>query len=1649
MRNIIIFLLALVYAGNVAGQSVLPFRGDTIKIQKVGGYAELVIENRTKDTTGFLFNKGGGRTEFRKVRQLNDSTIIFGFDTIKISSNPSAITDRKPYYFASHYGANSANSDNRTNIQATIDAADALNGIAYIDIPGTYLLGTTSSGGVTRCLTMKEGVNLYIGPGVTLKIKNSAITNGAPVQLIHIPATAKNVYIGWPNGKGGTLDGNTSNQSGWTSGYGQSAGNYLIGSPDGVDGITVENLNFTRSFSNSINIGVTNGYGGSKNIVLRNLYAENFGEGIQVISADNVTCENITHVMNGSIVAGDGLELAFCRDFSVKGCRTTTSSGLSISTGGSGIDLYASRNGSCSDFYINGTVYGFQVETDFSNNTRYPDNITITNGTIVATNFSPFIGTGGNISVSNVQMLDCKQNGPQLSKNGIAATYRWENIKLSGKCIFYLNDSLKFSGSNLAMQISQTGAGAFSIASPDLDIDGLQIRADSAIGAFFFAENGVPKGRIINIDADSVFNNARNIVLGTGANLSSLILSGNPPLRILQGLVSPITGSQTAVIVGNVNSSNLPIGSKGQRVTINGQYGATFTNGSRLKLYNNTDATLSSIDDQITLEYGSDDIWREINRSITSSNALQDLQSVTTLGSTTNKRISLIDTSYSNYNGISGFNFFNNLNKSWTVGYGNTGYSQGTNFILKHSSGSFFVIDSAGNVGVNTVPVKSFDIYRNGVDATLRLTAASSNNALIEYYSNGSFRGVEGYTAAGDRFMYHGGSNTYPYYIFPNGRIRFGDGTGIEDGSGYKFQFDGGIHVSDSIYSEKPIFHRGSQKFFGLFPGVENEYVRIGTHSNQAVKIIANDTASIAIHPNGKTYYLTHPAFGAEDSLALIDKKYIDSINNDLTALIGSIAPGGMSEVIHDWSLTGKGTTDDSLRVNVDSFYTKTQVDSIATELELAGGADQWGSQVVEHDATLLNNGTTGSPLKVDTSLTNAWLHARIDSLIAAGTVAPDGSETKVTQGTGVTVTGTGTTPDPYIISAALSGGNQLNALVIDDFGAVYNNTSTGSRNANKTAWENMLSAAGDNQLCIIPGGRAYYFPNSQIVRSSSTKRFNILIMGHCFFQAGGGFTIENDYPTIVITGELNGGNPSATDSTSYAAYSGYGLYLRNCLNPKVWVNRVRFFRAGVVCAGESTTIPRGTQYARVIYSSIRNNYINIWNTTFGTTDGSVAGDRGNWSNSNYYEGGQLGGGNVGTALGGVFGILIKKDASSNQASNSPFNYNTFHNTGFEGLRWGVYAENADFNTFSGGGRLEGPAVTYPFYFRENTSGGWECYRNDLRQVTGIYESYFYAGGRGVGTLMPPMTTSNGLISADISADDGSGNYLNFVMREPSPRTSTWGMFSIGNFGGNRNSRYAIHVIKPTYGVDDYVSFDGKSVTVTTNYTVADNISTVYTNGNLTVTLPAASSFPEREIVIKDISNTSTATIATVGVGNTSSVTGRTGVRVKSNGSGWYSIDQKSGSGTTETASNGLFKTGNDIQLGGNMTATTAIYGNGNDLSLGTSGSNIGQLYLGADNITARGRLRYEVSNLGSASVTIPSTDNTYYLLDNISANRTVTFPTSPFAGDILVITNLNSSGNTWQVSGTVKDRTNATITSFTNGYTYSFIYDGSTWRQM
>lgn len=86
--RIVQLLLLLLFSSALTAQVTYRIPADSVKIYKRDSTnAELIIENATRDTSGFLFNKGNGRTEFRRaLKKINDSTYLVGVDTLRLLS---------------------------------------------------------------------------------------------------------------------------------------------------------------------------------------------------------------------------------------------------------------------------------------------------------------------------------------------------------------------------------------------------------------------------------------------------------------------------------------------------------------------------------------------------------------------------------------------------------------------------------------------------------------------------------------------------------------------------------------------------------------------------------------------------------------------------------------------------------------------------------------------------------------------------------------------------------------------------------------------------------------------------------------------------------------------------------------------------------------------------------------------------------------------------------------------------------------------------------------------------------------------------------------------------------------------------------------------------------------------------------------------------------------------------------------------------------------------------------------------------------------------------------------------------------------------------------------------------------------------------
>src|SRR5258707_14006775 len=85
MKRLLLMMFLLCLGNMLFAQYVYTINADSVKITNHCDTAELILENHTQTVPGFLFNKGRGRTEFRRVLQkVNDSLYLLGPDTLVV-----------------------------------------------------------------------------------------------------------------------------------------------------------------------------------------------------------------------------------------------------------------------------------------------------------------------------------------------------------------------------------------------------------------------------------------------------------------------------------------------------------------------------------------------------------------------------------------------------------------------------------------------------------------------------------------------------------------------------------------------------------------------------------------------------------------------------------------------------------------------------------------------------------------------------------------------------------------------------------------------------------------------------------------------------------------------------------------------------------------------------------------------------------------------------------------------------------------------------------------------------------------------------------------------------------------------------------------------------------------------------------------------------------------------------------------------------------------------------------------------------------------------------------------------------------------------------------------------------------------------------
>lgn len=315
---------------------------------------------------------------------------------------------------------------------------------------------------------------------------------------------------------------------------------------------------------------------------------------------------------------------------------------------------------------------------------------------------------------------------------------------------------------------------------------------------------------------------------------------------------------------------------------------------------------------------------------------------------------------------------------------------------------------------------------------------------------------------------------------------------------------------------------------------------------------------------------------GYDTSFALAglsDNDYITKLH--LTNEIGS----GLT-VNHDATLLGDNSPADLIRIDsfmFPSFYRMYKMgDSIAA---LAGG----GLSVVSHDGTLIGDGTPGNLLGTDSVGTHPTfyrMYKAIDSLaLLAGTEAYT-----LTVGSGLSLTGNGTTVPWNLINTGSPGTNPMNALDIRNFGGIGDAVVPGS-GANVTGTNNisalntMLDQAADGQVCIIPSGGKYRI--SGTVDTINSKRVILKIYSDTYHDQNdflifgpntGAFKQHRVEHYGIAYGRVNQVSHTKSGATRsspvWSAYTGTFVKIYNTNQVTVIFNKVEGFKDGIEISG-------------------------------------------------------------------------------------------------------------------------------------------------------------------------------------------------------------------------------------------------------------------------------------------------------------------------------------------------------------------------------------------------------------------------------------------------------------------------------------------------
>lgn len=325
MKKIIVLSLFFLSGIVASAQYIYKIKADSVLITNDSCNAELNLENSTRNVNGFLYNKGNGRTEFRKAAiKLNDSTYVIGGDTIRLSNSGSYIRNQ--------------NSSAQSSANFWIDGTGRSN-IFTSPGSGTYSekfgLGTSANGNYTVALGYGASSNYTYGTVVgygasTSNTLTTAIGYGASAHDYCSTVVGANAYT---TGQYTVAVGYNAH----AAGYGTALGNGAYAGPYAVAiGAAISSNGYSVVIGSGSSNGVVNlGFAntattdGSSLVIGNNLVASNY---------DLMMGNNINGYRPLNIYLGGGKTSSLAASYGTLKYYALSGNGTDIS--GQGLEMY-------------------------------------------------------------------------------------------------------------------------------------------------------------------------------------------------------------------------------------------------------------------------------------------------------------------------------------------------------------------------------------------------------------------------------------------------------------------------------------------------------------------------------------------------------------------------------------------------------------------------------------------------------------------------------------------------------------------------------------------------------------------------------------------------------------------------------------------------------------------------------------------------------------------------------------------------------------------------------------------------------------------------------------------------------------------------------------------------------------------------------------------------------------------------------------------------------------------------------------------------------------------------------------------------------------------------------------------------------------